>query len=325
MHRAVAIGMSVLALLVTPLTLSVTAGAEEDTLKIASGGRGNWDASPSVLGRRAGIFKKHGLDLDILFTAGGGETVQAVISGAVDIGVAVATGSAMAVYAKGAPIRVVGSLVTGTGDTYYYVRADSPLNSLRDATENTTIAYSTAGSSTNLFALGLIKTYNIKAKAMRTGDPQATLTQVMSGQVDVGYATSPFALQFIDEGKIRVIARADEIPGTENQTVRVIIANANKLAKDREVIDRYIKAHAETVDWIYSDPEALRYFREYSGTPEDIAKRGMTEFYKKEMLDPYRVSGLDAVMSDAISLKLLQAPLTKEQLAELFQVPRRGK
>jgi hypothetical protein len=30
-------------------------------------------------------------------------------------------------------------------------------------------------------------------------------------------------------------------------------------------------------------------------------------------------------MSDAISLKLLQAPLTKEQLAELFQVPQRGK
>src|SRR5438105_1426583 len=186
MRRAVTIGLGVLALLVTPLSLAVTAAAE-DTLKIASGGRGNWDSSPSELGRRAGIFKKHGLNLDILFTAGGGETVQAVISGAVDIGVAVATGSAMAVYAKGAPIRVIGSLVTGTGDTYYYVRADSALKSLKDATENTTIAYSTAGSSTNLFALGLIKTYNIKAKAMRTGDPQATLTQVMSGQVDVGY------------------------------------------------------------------------------------------------------------------------------------------
>src|SRR2546421_204213 len=104
--------------------------------------------------------------------------------------------------------------------------------------------------------------------------------------------------------------------------------NARSLAEEpivREVIDRYIKAYAETVDWIYSDPEALRHFREYSGTPEDIAKKGMAEFYKKEMLDPYRVSGLDAVMSDAISLKLLQAPLTKEQLAELFQVPQRGR
>src|SRR5258708_31086452 len=106
--------MSVLAVLVTPLAFAVTA-ATADTLKIASGGHGNWDSSTSELGRRAGIFKRHGLDLDILYTAGGGETVQAVISGAVDIGGAGATGSAMAVYAQGAPIRVVRILATRTG------------------------------------------------------------------------------------------------------------------------------------------------------------------------------------------------------------------
>jgi NitT/TauT family transport system substrate-binding protein len=200
------------------------------------------------------------------------------------------------------------------------VRADSILKSLKDASENTTIAYSTAGSSTNLFALGLIKTYGIKAKAIRTGDPQATLTQVMSGQVDVGYATAPFALSQILDGQIRVIARADEIPGTENQTVRVILVNANKLARDRTIIERYMKAYAETVDWIYASPDALKFFRDYSGTPEHIAKKGMTEFYRKEMLDPFRVSGLDAVMEDAVALKSLAAPLSTEQLNELFQV-----
>src|SRR5258708_30854924 len=115
MRRAVTIAMSVLAVLVTPFAFAVMAAAA-DTLKIASGGHGNWDSSTSELGRRAGIFKKHGLDLDILYTAGGGETVQAVISGAVDIRVAVATGSAMAGYRKGAPIRLVGSPVTRTGD-----------------------------------------------------------------------------------------------------------------------------------------------------------------------------------------------------------------
>src|SRR6266851_8846920 len=115
MRRAVTIGMSVLAVLVTPLALAlaVTAAAE-DALKIAAGGRGNWDSSPSELGRRAGIFKKHGLDLDILFTAGGGETQQAVISGAVDVGVAVGTGGVMAAFGKGAPLRAIGSVTTGS-------------------------------------------------------------------------------------------------------------------------------------------------------------------------------------------------------------------
>ena len=65
-----------------------SAGAQ-DTLKIAAGQRGNWDTSIAEVGQRAGIFKKHGLVLEILWTQGGGETQQAVISGSVDIGVAV--------------------------------------------------------------------------------------------------------------------------------------------------------------------------------------------------------------------------------------------
>ena len=62
-------------------------GSAQVTLKLAVGQRGNWDTSVGELGQRAGIFKKHGLELEILYTQGGGETQQAVISGSVDIGV----------------------------------------------------------------------------------------------------------------------------------------------------------------------------------------------------------------------------------------------
>ena len=40
----------------------------DDTLKVASPQSGAWDAGIAELGQRAGIFKKHGLDLDILYT-----------------------------------------------------------------------------------------------------------------------------------------------------------------------------------------------------------------------------------------------------------------
>ena len=65
-----------------------TAAAAEDTVKLAIGQRGNWDTSVSEIGQRAGIFKKHGLVLDIVYTQGAGETQQAVISGSVDLGIA---------------------------------------------------------------------------------------------------------------------------------------------------------------------------------------------------------------------------------------------
>jgi NitT/TauT family transport system substrate-binding protein len=44
----------------------------EDTLKVAAGQRGNWDTSISEVGQRAGIFKKHGIVLEMLGTPGGG-------------------------------------------------------------------------------------------------------------------------------------------------------------------------------------------------------------------------------------------------------------
>jgi len=48
-------------------------------LKLAVGQRGNWDTSVAEVGQRLGVFKKHGLNLEILYTQGGGETQQAVI------------------------------------------------------------------------------------------------------------------------------------------------------------------------------------------------------------------------------------------------------
>ena len=69
------------------LALSALAARADDTLKIAVGQRGSWDTSVSELGQKAGIFKRHGLELDLLFTQGAGETQQATISGSVDVGI----------------------------------------------------------------------------------------------------------------------------------------------------------------------------------------------------------------------------------------------
>jgi ABC-type nitrate/sulfonate/bicarbonate transport system substrate-binding protein len=314
-RRAAALAMLML------LAASALPARAEDTLKIAIGQRGNWETAMPEIGTRAGIFKKHGLTLDMTYTKGAGETIQAVISGAVDIGTGVGTAGAMSAFAKGAPIRIIGSATVGSNDLYWYVKADSPLKAIKDATADTTIAYSTAGSSTNMLVLGFLKTYGLKSKPTKTGSPPATLTAVMSGQVDVGWAAPPFGLKEIEEGKIRIVGRGSEVVSTRNQTVRTIIANAGKLAKDRAVIERFMTAYNETLDYMYSNPEALKFYKEFSGIDEALAKKAIPEFYPKDALDPYRIEGLDGVMEDGIELKFLDKKLTKEQLAELFQVP----
>src|SRR5262249_61447064 len=109
----------------------------DDALKLAVGAPNNWDSGLPDIGKRAGIFKKHGLDLEILYTNGGGETLQAVISGSVDIGIGAGTSSVLGAFAKGAPVRILLAGATGASDLYWYVPADSPLQSLQDPPRQT--------------------------------------------------------------------------------------------------------------------------------------------------------------------------------------------
>ncbi len=315
--RANRIALAALAL------LGATVGASaQDTLKLAVGQRGNWDTSVSEIGQRAGIFKKHGLVLEIVYTQGAGETQQAVISGSVDLGIAAGIMGVLSAYSKGAPVRVIGAETTGARDLFWYVRADSPIKTLKD-TEGKTIAYSTNGSSTHGIVTAFMRQYDLKAKPTATGGPPGTLTTVMSGGVDVGWSAPPFGLDQLDQGQIRIIASGNDATVFKGQTVRLLIANAQALAARKPVIDRYMKAYRETVDYMYNDPAALKVYAEWLNISAAKAKRTRDDFFPRESIDPDRITGLDTIVKDAVALKFTATELTKEQLAELIQIPPR--
>jgi NitT/TauT family transport system substrate-binding protein len=312
-------GIAVFAALAT----LIGAARAEDTLKIAAGQRGNWDTTIAEVGQQAGIFKKHGLKLEILWTQGGGETQQAVISGSVDIGVAPGIMGVLSAYSKGAPVRIIGAETTGASDLYWYVPASSSIKSLKD-TEAKTIAYSTNGSSTHGIVTAFMKQYDLKAKPTATGGPAPTLTQVMSGQIDVGWSAPPFGLKELDEGKIRIVASGNDATVFKGQTVRLLITNVQTLQTRKDALDRFMKAYRETIDWMYSsDPAALKTYSDFVGIPVAMAKRTRDEFFPKAAVDPDRVVGLDIIVKDAVDLKYTAAQLTRDQLAELIQIPPR--
>src|SRR5215468_6772084 len=104
---------------------TATPSSAAELFKITVGQRGNWDTSVAHLGDKAGIFKKHGIELEIVYTSGSGETLQPVIAGAADMGFAVGTQGAMAAFVKGAPVRIIGAEATGAAD-YWYAKTTSP-------------------------------------------------------------------------------------------------------------------------------------------------------------------------------------------------------
>lgn len=303
--------------------LAVRAARAEDTLRVAAGQRGNWDTTIAEIGQRGGIFKKNDLSLEILYAQGAGETQQAVISGSVDIGIAPGVMGVLSAFSKGAPLRVIGAETTGASDLFWYVPSSSPIKSLKD-TEGKTIAYSTRGSPTHAIVTAFMKQYDLKARPTATGGPAPTLTQVMSSQIDIGWSAPPFGLQQLDEGKIRIIATGNDASIFKGQTVRLLITNAQTLQQRKPVIERFMKAYRDTIDWLYSDdPAGLKTYADFVGISVATAKHTRDGFFPKSAVDPDKIVGLDQIVQDAVALKFTATPLTKEQLAELIQIPPR--
>jgi NitT/TauT family transport system substrate-binding protein len=291
----------------------------QDVLKVAIPQRGAWDAGLADLGERGGIFKKHGLKLDILYTQAGPESIQAVIGGSIDIATASGVSAAVGTFAKGAPIRIIGSEMIGAPDLYWYVPTASPIKKIEDF-NGKTVAFSLTGSSSHAALLALIAQYKLTAKPTSTGNIAATITQTMTGQVDVGFGAAPFGLDLVEDGKIRIIATGADVASLRTRSVRVNVTNVNTIKTRPDVLVRFNRAYQETIEWMYSDPAALKHYGEYSNLPEKIVLR-VRSLIPKENLAPGKVEGIDAIMADAVAGKFIPAPLTPEQVKELIQIP----
>jgi NitT/TauT family transport system substrate-binding protein len=291
----------------------------QETLKVAIPQRGAWDAGVAELGLRGGIFKKHGLNLEILYTQAGPESIQALVGGSIDIATASGVSAAVGTFARGAPVRIIGSEMIGSPDLYWYVPASSPIKKVEDF-NGKTVAYSLTGSSSHAGLLALIAQHKLTAKPTSTGNITATITQTMSGQVDVGFGAAPFGLDLAEDGKIRIIVTGNDVLSLRTRTVRVNLTNVSTLQNRRDALVRFNRAYQETVAWMYSDPAALKHYGEYSSLPEKIVLR-VRGLIPQESMATDRVEGIDQIMADAVAGKFIPAPLTAEQVKELIQIP----
>ncbi|HXS40188.1 MAG TPA: ABC transporter substrate-binding protein [Stellaceae bacterium] len=311
MHKALALSVMVL--------LATTAGLEAETLKLAVPQKGAWDTSFCSYGVRQGFFKDEGIDLAITYTEGGATTETAVVSGSVDLAVATGTLGILSAYVKGAPVRIISAESTGSADLYWYAKAGSGIKSLKDL-KGKTIAFSAPGSSSNLSLLTLLKEQGVAAKPTPAGGMPATFTQVMSGQLDAGWAAAPFGVKDIQDGKIVVVARANDSPSVRTETIRVNVVNLNTLKQKRDAIVHFMKAYYKSYQWAYSDPKAMDYLAEDNNIPHAIAETTVKQFMTKQANDPYHISGIQRVLDEAYAAKRLAKPMKEDEVKGAFDI-----
>lgn len=310
--------------------LALTAGAlaaaattvpalADDSVAFIVGQKGSWDSMIAPYGVERGLFKRERIEVKMSYSAGGPDTIQAVATGGADFGGGIGTTAVIAAFSKGAPIRIASADFTGGGDLYFYAKPETPINSFADMTGKS-IGFTRIGSSTYAVEHALADQFKVQPNFVSTGEVAATLTQVMSGQIDVGWSVVPELLDLVNQKKIKVIARGSEAKVLAGQTVRVNVVNATFLRDHRDVAVRFYRAYSATMTEVYRDMDrAIAFYAQFAGIALEQAK-AIKPYETPANSALYPVAGFEQSLKDALDYKFIPAPLTPDQQKGIFEI-----
>ncbi len=310
---------ALLALSASVLAFGPASAQTLEKVRVASSFVGLWDTSQPLFCKERGNFAKAGLDVEVAWTRGGAETVQAIISGNADLAYSPGTNAVLAAFMRGAKIKIIGAQFTGQAGAFFYVPAKSPIRSIADL-NGKTIAYPRPGGAMEALILALRSDNKLDLKPVATGAMDATHTMVMTGQVDVGYAVVPSLLDKVEDGSIRVLLSSDQIESQQNLTGRVNIASADFVKNRRAVLTKFLEVLDKCIDESFANlDQSIKPYATINKIDEAAARRAIA-FYKREYLAFGPIKGLDATIAQAVKDKFIDRPPTPEQIAELIDV-----
>jgi NitT/TauT family transport system substrate-binding protein len=162
---------------------------------------------PYEIARASGSFKKHGLDVELVYTRGGSAAMNALVGGAVDYA-ATALDVAIQAYSKGAEIRRFA--VTGRLPLFALVTAPKTADTIKSVKdlEGKTVGVSALGNADHALLLFLLKEAKADASKVQFAAMGVNLLEALrQGQVDAGLVQEP-ALTLLVQSKARVLVNA---------------------------------------------------------------------------------------------------------------------
>ncbi|MBX9757589.1 MAG: ABC transporter substrate-binding protein [Beijerinckiaceae bacterium] len=302
-------------------TIIAAAGAAsaQDKIKIAIPQQGLWETGMVEIGAALGIFKKEGIEIEPLYTRGGAETVQAVLSGSVDIAASNGLLGTIGAFSKGAPIRVTAASMTGSPELFWYAKTESNIKSIKDL-EGKSMGFSAPGSSTHLVGQALLDLFKVKAKLVPSGTPSGSFTMTMSGQIDAGWSVPPFRLQEIEEGKVNVVVRGNQVPEMADQTIRVYVSTAQTIKSKRDQLVRFHRALANSVAFAYSNDQALEIYAKMANITPAIARRVRDEYHPLPNMQLKEVRKLDLSLQQALEFKFIDKAMKPDDLKPMIDI-----
>ncbi|HZA53920.1 MAG TPA: ABC transporter substrate-binding protein [Candidatus Udaeobacter sp.] len=225
----------------------------------------------------AGLFKKHGLDVDMLFINGSTRSVQSLVAGDLNFAGAVGT-SAMNGRMAGGDLAIINGLVNTLP---YYLIGKPEIRSPEDL-KGRSAATHIPGTSAD-FALRLaLKRFGIpyeSIKAVMVGGAPARVAAVTSGQVDFAVVTEPGKIKGENVGLKMILDMAKlKIPFQFTCTV-----TTRQMIRDNpEAVQRMAKAMAEAIHYYKNhEPEVIKIMQKYTRGQSRVILEGAYDAYQE--------------------------------------------
>ena len=165
---------------------------------------------PYEVARTGGHFKNHGLDVEIVYTRGGGAAMQALVGGAVDYA-ATSLDVAITAFARGADIRRFA--VTGRLPLFALVTSPKMAGQIKGLgdLEGRTVAVSGLGNADHALTLYLLAQAMGDASKVKFATMGVNLLEALrQGQIDAGLVQEP-ALTLLQRAGARVLVNAMDL------------------------------------------------------------------------------------------------------------------
>lgn len=306
--------------LVAGLASAAIAGsaAAKDKVRLVDSQAMVFDTFSLYQAQAEGYYDAENLEASIIVGRGGADSLQAAVTGSQDIVWSVGILSVIGAYAKGAPITVIANCKRGSSEIMWYVPKDSPIKSFKDL-EGKEFVYSAPGSVTHLIAQAAASELGIKPKFVAVGAAAASRTQVMSGQVQTGWTVFPANVDLFRKGEARQIGSGDDATALRGASIRVVVANTDWLAKNRDVAVRAMRAIWKGQQYNFSGDKAIERFADHWKI--ELADAMLAkDFFKAEEHTFAPIGKLDGLLDLALQNGFIKEPLTAEQKKGLVTI-----
>ena len=216
---------------------------------------------PADVGVATGIFKKHGIDLEISSFGGDARLLQALTADAIDI--ALGGGPTFAFIVKGTPMLGVGAIADAPGTIMLVVLSDGPVRSENDL-KGRTVSVSTTGSLTYWLGQELSRSHgwgNDGIKIVPLGTTTAQAAALKTRQIDGVITETSTVFRLVEEGVGRILVRFGS--RIHDFHVHVIYASKALIDTNPEAIRAFLAG------WY----ESVQYMRDHKNETVEIAAR----------------------------------------------------